>query len=106
MGKDGVYRDQAGAAREKIRELELAVARCRARLDDGQFIVEGDEQAARRLLTREVQEAMLLIARQDLPVLEVKPGCADLNWEYDLTVAGVGAAVEVLGAIRDAPLAG
>jgi len=69
---------------------------------DGQFIVEGEQEAARRLITREVQQALLLIARQDMPVLEVKPEAAYLYWDYDLTVAGVGAAVEALGAIRHA----
>ncbi len=71
---------------------------------DGQFLVDAEEADARRLLTRDVQDAMLLIARQDIPHLVIRPPVAYMYWNFELTVRGVAAAVEALGAIRNAPL--
>lgn len=55
------------------------------------------------LLSTEVRAALLTIAREDVPVLEVAAGVAALRWRFEPTEASVDAALTVLRAIRAAP---
>ena len=70
---------------------------------DGYFFVEADPAVVRVLLHPEVRAALLTIAREDIPVLEVGGGVATLRWRFEPTDASVEAAVTILRALRAAP---
>jgi hypothetical protein len=70
---------------------------------DGYFFVEAEPLVARVLLHAEVRAALLTIAREDIPVLQVGGGVAALLWRFEPTEASVDAAVTVLRAMRAAP---
>lgn len=70
---------------------------------DGYFFVEAEPPVARVLLHAEVRAALLTIAREDVPLLEVGRGVATLLWRFEPTDASVEAAVTVLRALRAAP---
>jgi hypothetical protein len=70
---------------------------------DGYFFVEADPAVVRVLLNPEVRAALLTIAREDIPVLEVGGGVATLRWRFEPTDASVEAAVTILRALRAAP---
>lgn len=72
-------------------------------LFDGYFFIDADPAVAQVLLSTEVRTALLTIAREDVPVLEVAAGVAALRWRFEPTEASVDAALTVLRAIRAEP---
>jgi len=71
---------------------------------DNLFFVEARVEDARRVLSREVREAMLVVARFDLPRLTVGEGRAVLRWRFEPDEHAIKAAVRALAAVRRAPL--
>lgn len=70
---------------------------------DGLFLIEASQRAVDRLLTPFVQNALLALARYDVPTLEVAPErrLAQIRWEFEPTPKALDAAVRVLAAIRE-----
>ncbi len=70
---------------------------------DGLFLVEGTQHAVVRLLTPAVRNALLALARFDVPTLEVAPErrIAQIQWQFEPTAKALDAAIRVLGAIRE-----
>ncbi len=70
---------------------------------DGLFLIEGTARAVDRLLTPTVRNALLALARYDVPTLEVAPErrIAQIRWDFEPTPKALDAAVRVLAAIRD-----
>ena len=71
---------------------------------DGLFIVDAEPDDARLLLTPEVRQGLLQIARYDIPHLEVEHGLATLRWRYAPELFTIKAAARVLAGLRAAPL--
>lgn len=74
---------------------------------DGRFLIDAEQEDARRMLTASVRRDVLRIAAFDEPVLVVGAGRASLNWRYDLTYPPLEAALRILTAMRsyDVPVA-
>lgn len=70
---------------------------------DGLFLVEGEEEAARRMLSPRVQSQLLALARYDIPKLEIDPPRrrASIEWSFEPAPAALEAALRVLMAIRE-----
>jgi hypothetical protein len=81
------------------RDIELG-----AEQFDGLFIVDAEPDDARLLLTPEVRQGLLQIARYDIPHLEVGDGQATLRWRYAPELFTIKAAARVLAGLRAAPL--
>jgi hypothetical protein len=69
---------------------------------DGRYRIRGDAVFARRTLRSKVREALLTIAKRDVPTLFVRDGLAWINWLYEGDQNRFTAAVSVLRAVRKA----
>ncbi len=69
---------------------------------DGYFVVKGDVDTARAVLTDEVRASLLVIAKEDIPLLVVSRGLATLLWRFEPNLLSMKAAIEALSAIRGA----
>jgi len=69
---------------------------------DGMFIVDADAEDARALLTPEVQQGLLDVARFDIPTLEVANREALLSWRFQPTALALAGAARALAGIRQA----
>jgi hypothetical protein len=67
------------------------------------FLVRSSDEVARALLPPPVRAALLVMAREDVPRLEVGHGMAVLRWCYEPTATALEAAVQVLAFLRAAP---
>lgn len=70
---------------------------------DGLFFVEGNANAARRLLGSSVRRELLKLARFDVPTLQIDPSnrIAVLSWRFEPQPAALRAALRVLASIRE-----
>jgi hypothetical protein len=73
-------------------------------LFDGTFLVQGEPEAARRMLGPEVRRALLEVARFDVPELRVEHGKAEIAFCFEPSARLLGAATQALTAIRRAKL--
>lgn len=67
---------------------------------DAYFVLEGSAAASEIFGERALREALVQIARDDIPTLEVDAGLAVLTWRFEPREATMKAAVEVLSAMR------
>ena len=70
---------------------------------DGYFVVRGAKAAAEAMLTSEVREGLMTIAREDIPQLVVARGLAILRWSYEPNLHCLEAAFAALRGVRAAP---
>jgi hypothetical protein len=70
---------------------------------DGYFLIQGDPDAARALITPTVRDRLLSLARQDIPTLHVSRGVARLWWSWELTPESLLTAIEALRELRGVP---
>jgi hypothetical protein len=70
---------------------------------DGLFLIEGEESAAKRMLTPRVRSHLLALARYDVPTLDVDPPRrrASISWRFEPAPAALEAAVRVLASVRE-----
>lgn len=70
---------------------------------DGLFLIEGEEETAKRMLSPRVQSLLLTLARYDVPTLEIDPPRrrASIAWRFEPAPAALDAAVRVLTAVRE-----
>jgi hypothetical protein len=70
---------------------------------DACFLIRSSTEVAHALLTEPVRAALLRMAREDVPRLEVGDGRAVLRWIYEPTASSLDAALRALALLRRAP---
>jgi hypothetical protein len=70
---------------------------------DGLFLIEGTKEAADRFLVPAVRGQLLVLARYDVPTLDVDPQArvASLRWRFEPAPKALDAAVRILTAVRE-----
>ena len=73
---------------------------------DGLFAIEGDREVASRLLTPAIRSVLLVLARFDVPTLEIDPPAreARVAWQFEPTQKAFELAARVLLAVRELDL--
>jgi hypothetical protein len=70
---------------------------------DGLFLIEGEREAATRLLPPNVRGQLMALARFDVPTLEVDPPrrTASVRWRFEPQAKALDCALRVLAAVRE-----
>ena len=72
---------------------------------DGLFLIQGATSDARRFLVPKVRTFLMMLARFDVPTLEVDPPrrMASLTWFFEPAASAIDTAVRTLSVIRETP---
>ncbi len=72
---------------------------------DGLFLIRGAKEDALHFLVPKVREFLMMLARFDVPTLEIDPArqTASLTWSFEPVAAAIDTAVRALAVIREIP---
>lgn len=70
---------------------------------DGLFLIEGTKEAAELFLVPAVRAQLLVLARYDVPTLDIDPQArtASLHWRFEPAAKALDAAIRILVAVRE-----